>query len=338
VPQCESVHTLSVPEPGISSAIVGPVLDVLAAAGVDLQALGAALDTGDEVVRGSSADRWLDVAAERLGDEALGLTLARRIPIGGLGLIDYALCTSATLRDALDRVSRHYAVATQRVKLALVERGDQVALVFERQPGISHSRHWMEFSFAILTERARQTLGREVSPVFVSFRHDPPACADAHSAFFGTEVRFSAPEDCLAFDRTLLDGHLRTAAASLAELLDARMPTTPPPPPEEAGAPDVFLGRVREVIAELIAQGDASLEGAAKGLRTSTRTLQRELSRRRTSHKELLDSVRRERAQALLGEGTMTVAEVAARLGYSEASAFFRAFRRWTGTSPRSRR
>jgi AraC-like DNA-binding protein len=331
------VYTLSVAEPGISSAIVGPVLDVLAAAGLDMHAVGASVEAGDEVVRGSSADRWLDVAAERLGDEALGLTLARRIPIGGLGLIDYALCTSATLRDALERVSRHYGVATQRVTLALVERGEQAALVFERQPGISHSRHWMEFSFAILTERARQTLGRDVSPVLVSFRHDPPACVDAHSAFFGTEVRFSAPEDCLAFARNLLDGHLRTAAASLAALLDAKMPTTPPPP-EDAGAPDAFLEQVRDAIAELIAQGDASLQGAAARLHTSTRTLQRELSRRATSHKELLDSVRRERAQGLLGEGTMTVAEVAARLAYSEPSAFFRAFRRWTGTSPRALR
>ena len=328
---------MSVPEPGIASAIVGPVLEVLAAAGVDLHALGASLDAGDEVVRGSSADRWLDAAAERLGDEALGLTLARRIPIGGLGLIDYALISSATLRDALERVSRHYGVATQRVKLSIVERGEQVALVFERQPGISHSRHWMEFSFAILTERARQTLGREVSPVLVSFRHDPPTCVDAHSAFFGTEVHFSASEDCLAFARTLLDGHLRTAAASLAELLDEKMPTIPPPP-EDAAAPDEFLERVRDAIVDLIAQGDASLEGAAMRLHTSTRTLQRDLSRRRTSHKELLDSVRRERAQALLGEGTMTVAEVAARLAYSEPSAFFRAFRRWTGTSPRARR
>jgi len=323
-------------EPGVSSSIVAPVLGALAAAGIDLRALDARVESGDEVVEGSAADRWLDAAADLLGDHALGLTLARRIPIGGLGLIDYALCTSATLRDAFERVARHYGVATQRVKLALVERGEQVALVFERQPGISHSRHWMEFSFAILTERARQTLGRDVSPVLVSFRHDPPACLDAHSAFFGTEVRFSAPEDCLAFSRSLLDGHLRTAAASLAALLDAKMPTTPPP--ADAGGPDAFLERVREAVDELMAQGDASLEGAAKHLHTSTRTLQRELSRRGTSHKELLDSVRRERAQALLGEGTMTVAEVAARLAYSEPSAFFRAFRRWTGTSPRARR
>jgi AraC-like DNA-binding protein len=287
-------------------------------------------------VRGSSADRWLDVAAERLGDEALGLTLARRIPIGGLGLVDYALCTSATLRDALGRVSRHYGVATQRVKLLLVERGEQAVLVFERQPGISHSRHWLEFSFAILTERARQTLGHDVSPVLVSFRHDPPACVDAHSAFFGTEVRFSAPEDCLCFARGLLDEHLRTAAASLAELLDAKMPKTPST--EEVDAPDALVGRVRDAIEKLLVERDASLEAAAARLHTSTRTLQRELARRRTSHKDLLDSVRRERAQALLGEGTMTVAEVATRLAYSEPSAFFRAFRRWTGTSPRARR
>jgi AraC-like DNA-binding protein len=324
-------------EPGISAAIVAPVLGALEASGIDLRVLNANVHSGDEVVGGSAADRWLDAAAECLGDPALGLTLARSIPIGGLGLIDYALCTSATLRDALGRVSRNYGVATQRVKLELVERGEQAVLVFERQPGIAHSRHWMEFSFAILTERARQTLGHHVSPVLVSFRHDPPARVDAHTTFFGTEVRFSAPEDCLGFARDLLDQHLRTAAASLAELLDAKMPTIPPPP-EGAGAPDPFIGRVRDVVVELIAERDASLESAAARLHTSTRTLQRELSRRGTSHKDLLDSVRRERAQALLAEGTMTVAEVAARLAYSEPSAFFRAFRRWTGASPRARR
>lgn len=323
-------------EPGISASIVAPVLGALEAAGIDLRSMGAAVAAGDDVVGGSAADRWLEAAAQRLGDPALGLTLARRIPIGGLGLVDYALCTSATLRDALDRVSRHYGVATQRVKLTLVDRGDQGVLIFERRPGISHSRHWIEFSFAILTERARQTLGRDLSPVLVSFRHDAPARVDAHAAFFGTEVRFSASEDCLGFARTLLDEHLRTAAASLAELLDARMRTAQPG--RNDGDPDGFIVRVRDVIAALIVDGESSLEAAAERLHTSTRTLQRELSRRGTSHKELLDSVRRERAQALLAEGTMTIAEVAARLAYSEPSAFFRAFRRWTGTSPRARR
>lgn len=315
---------------------MAPVLGALESTGVDLRALGVTVEPGDEIVRGSAADRWLDLAAERLGDPALGLTLARRIPIGGLGLVDYALCTSATLRDALGRVSRHYAVATQRVKLALVERGTHAVLLFERAPGVSHSRHWIEFSFGILTERARQTLGRDVSPALVSFRHEAPARVAAHASFFGTDVRFSAPEDCLGFVRELLDEPLRTAAASLAELLDAQMPTAGSV--DAGGAPDPFVARVRDAIAALIVEREASLEVAAARLHTSTRTLQRELSRRGTSHKELLDAVRRERAQALLAEGGMTVAEVAASLAYSEPSAFFRAFRRWTGASPRARR
>lgn len=321
-------------EPGISASIVGPVLAALEAAGVDVHAFGATVEAEDEMVHGSSADRWLNVAAERLGDEALGLTLARRIPIGGLGLIDYALCTSATLRDALARVARHYGVATQRVKVTLVERGAHSVLLFERRPGVSHSRHWIEFSFGILTERARQTLGRDVSPALVTFRHDAPARVDAHATFFGAEVRFGASEDSLGFARELLDGHLRTAAASLSELLDARMQAARST--EEQGDP--FLARVREAIGVLLVERDASLEAAAARLHTSTRTLQRELSRRGTSHKQLLDAVRRERAQVLLAEGTVTIAEVAARLAYSEPSAFFRAFRRWTGTSPRARR
>jgi AraC-like DNA-binding protein len=70
----------------------------------------------------------------------------------------------------------------------------------------------------------------------------------------------------------------------------------------------------------------------------SPRTLQRRLASSGTSHRDLLDEIRRERARHLLSDRTLAIADVAGRLGFSETSAFFRAFRRWTGTSPQSYR
>jgi len=323
-------------DPAISGEIVAPVLQALEACGVDRAALGAFPPAAGDMVPGAAADRWLDAAADLLHDEALGLTLARRLPIGALGLIDYALCASTSLRAALARVARHYGAVTQRVYLSLHEAPPQAMLLFERRSGTAHSRHWIEFSFAIIAERMRQTLGRDVRFERVSFRHGPPASADAHDAFFGTRVAFSAPGDRLCFAHALLDGRLRTAAAALAELLDGQMAARRPP--EDAHASDALVCRVRQKLRSLLDDGDVRVETVATELATSTRTLQRELGRRGTSHKALLDEVRRDRALELLNEGRSTVAEIAGRLAYAEPSAFFRAFRRWTGTSPRTKK
>jgi AraC-like DNA-binding protein len=317
-------------ELGISSAIVAPVLRALEELGLDLASSfpAAVEEAGQPFVRGELADRTLDHAAEKLGDAALGITLARRIPIGALGLIDYALCTSASLRDALRTVARHYAVATQRVRLELEEHAGQAALSLARDPRVEHSRHWMEFSFAILAERMRATLGSPVTFDEVAFKHAPPASAERHDDFFGVQVRFGQPSDRLAFAARLLERPLQTASRCLAELLDERFRELEP------AAHDPFLARVQRAIVDLLDQGECSLGALAAQLRTSPRTLQRKLTALGTSHRDLLDDVRRERSQTLLRDSQLSVTEVAARLGFSETSAFFRAFRRWTGTSP----
>jgi AraC-like DNA-binding protein len=312
--------------------IVAPVLRALEEVGLDVDEWVPALVDGvrDPFVGGSDVDESLNRAADRLGDAALGITLARRIPIGALGLLDYGLCTSASLRDALGTVARHYGIATQRVRLTLVETDGRAVLSFERDPAIEHSRHWIEFSFAIFAERMRSTLGHPVVFDEVAFVHAAPEPPAGHEEFFGARVLFSQTGDRLGFPAELLDMPLRTASRSLAGLLADRFREIEP------AAEDPFLARARRVVVELLDQGDVGLAAAAVGLRVSARTLQRRLASLGTSHRGLLDEVRRERSLHLLGEKQLSVAEVAARLGFSETSAFFRAFRRWTGTSPQS--
>jgi AraC-like DNA-binding protein len=319
-------------EPGIALAVVSPVLDVLKELGFDARAEMADLPpSSDPLMAGTAADSLVELASQRLDDPALGVHLAGRIPIGGLGLLDYAFCTSATLRDALERIARHYGLATERVKLRLVDAPPRAALVFDRLPGTSHSRHWLEFSAAFLATRIRQTLTSAVIFEEVAFRHEAPPSTGVHDAFFGSGVLFAQPEDRLGFPHELLDSPLRTASTSLAELLDSKIRELEPKENR-----DTFVDRVRQVIVQLLDLKNVELDSAAERLHITRRTLQRELQRRGTSHKDVLDEIRQERALALLGEA-FTVNEVAERLAYSEPSAFFRAFRRWTGTSPRAR-
>ena len=312
---------------GIANAIVQPVARALAEMGY----VPPEIPVVRGIVVGDIADATFEDAATKLHDDALGLTVAQRIPIGGLGDLDYAMCTSTTLGEGLARLVRFYGLATQRVRVTFDETPALAELVFTRTPPLTHSRHWVEFATAIIAHRMRQTLGVAAPFEKVSFTHAAPASTKVHDAFFGVPVEFSAATDCLSFPTDLLPQPLRTMSAALAGVLDIKMkqlePTMVARPP--------FLAVARTAVIELLDSKETGLPATAAHLNTTPRTFQRQLRDHGTSHRELLDDVRRERALRLLEQGKI-ISEVSIALGFSEPSAFFRAFRRWTGASPRA--
>ncbi len=311
-------------EPGISAGIVAIVSRALNELGLH------APPVIGEVVESSVANALFDDAARALKSETVGIEVAQRVPIGGLGMIDYGLCASKTLGEGLRRTARYYGVATQRVKLTLLEEGPTATLHFERRPGLAFSRQWIEWSFAMFAERIRQTLGVPVAFRDVSFTHAAPASAAGHVKYFGGPVAFGAARDAMSFDATLLGLPLKTASESLADVLELKMQSLEP----EQGA-DELMRRARSAVLSLLDRQDTALDSLAARLGTSRRTLQRELGRRGTSHLQLVDEARRSRARELLESG-ISIANVSDRLAFSEPSAFFRAFRRWTGQTPKA--
>lgn len=321
---------MSATEPGISNDVVSAVVRVLRDLGFDPAAAAEPVGT---VVPGNRADDMIERAAAYLLDDALGISLAQRIPLGSLGPVDYGLTTASNVREALEVLCRYYGVATQRVRLELVEQPPKAWLVSHRTPR-DHSRHWGEFAFAVIAIRIRQSTGRpDLAFDPVSFQHAEPAHREVQDEFFKTRVAFAADEEVLGFPHELLDQPLLTASKPLAELLVRRMSELEPAIIQG----DALLDRVRRTLAAMLAEGATDLATLAQRLGESTRTLQRDLKERNTSHTELLDELRRARAAELLDEG-LRVADVAKQLGFSEPSAFFRAYRRWTGTSPKSGR
>jgi AraC-like DNA-binding protein len=316
---------------GISRDVAVPVLRALMELGVaptDVVPAGSAIFSQSHIDH-SLADAVLDFSAARISDDAIGLTIAERLPLGSLGVIDDVLSASSTLRQGLGRLSKYYWLASRRSRLRVVEEPRQSMIVFERLPTITYSRHSVELAFGVVTERIRQTLGVSLGFSEVAFMHAPPRDCTRHNDFFRAKVAFDAPLDRLVFATEFLDMPLATAAPSLAEFLEARIGALAPDT-------DPTIARARDAIAALLDQKEVGLDAAAKKLGKSRRTLQRELQERGTSHKDILDQVRRERALALLGSGEHGVAQVADALGFADPSAFYRAFRRWTGASPRT--
>ena len=96
--------------------------------------------------------------------------------------------------------------------------------------------------------------------------------------------------------------------------------------------------RLRSLIADLAQGGQPSIERAAAQLGLSIRTLQRQLEREGLTYSKLVESTRYEMARRLLGDPTLSVAEVSTKLGYRSPSNFSRAFARWDGASPKEYR
>lgn len=319
-------------DPGIALDVVAAVRAALADKGVDVERVMPASFEGP-VVPGTIADALFELGASALSDPAIAVTVAMAIPIGGIGVLDYTLCTSATVRDALRKVAEHYGVATQRAKLELAEEGPVARLVFHRMPGIAHSRHWVEFPLIAITARIRTTSGNAMTFRSVSFQHPPPSDQTAHDRYFGVPVTFGAPGDSMVFDAAVLDLPLKTASATMAALLEARIKELAP----ALATVDPLLDRVRRALSQMLDEKRTDVDELAKRLGTSKRSLQRSLGDLHTSHSEMLDRLRKERAFQLLDRG-LKVADVASELAFTAPSAFFRAYRRWTGTSPKAPR
>jgi AraC-like DNA-binding protein len=316
---------------GISVALLRPFAELLGRLDIDAAAFldGLGIDPGalpNTYIAGELVDARLSELARMRGDRAFALTLARAAVIRPLGLFGHMVWLSGTVRDAITRAVKFYAMVTSRATLALDESSPRATLRQHSVPGASYSKTLTEFAFASLALRARAATGGKFELAAVSFTHagDPSARA-RYRAAFGAPVEFEAKVDELAFDVDQLDLALETADEVTSAALETTISKLTTVRPHS-----VVVDRVRRAVAA----GAETYETVADKLGTSARTLRRQLEREGQSLRAIADELRRERADELLA-AALPIKEVAFALGFSEPSAFSRAYKRWTGKAPR---
>jgi AraC-like DNA-binding protein len=182
--------------------------------------------------------------------------------------------------------------------------------------------HWITWGRALL--------GPDVAAQEVRMRWSGPTDPEPISAFFGGRVAFGANEDALVFPTTLtnaklpdrtpeLEGVFEAYAAALIDVVAAERP---------------FEDRVRSALAEGLLKGATSEQETAARLGMTQRTMRRRLAAEGLTFRTLRRDLLRARAERLLAEDRLPIAEIAYLLGYSEPATFHRAFRGWTGLTP----
>jgi AraC-like DNA-binding protein len=269
-------------------------------------------------------------SAQSVRDEAFGLHLAELYRPGDFGLLDYLAHSSRRLGDALERLCRYNRLLQDVAEIVLEVRGDRTEVWQRELRSVWIPPAVTENALANLIVIGRHLTGHAVLPLRVEFRHPAPSYQSEHARVFGCAVRFEAARDAVVLRTADLDLPLTNADPTLCSILDrhAQHLLDELPPTASFGA------RVREMVAHALKDENPTAARLARKLRMSPRTLRRRLKDEGTTYEEVVDELRRALTERYLDHPDMSLSQIALLLGYSDTSAFRRAFRRWHGSSP----
>jgi AraC-like DNA-binding protein len=271
-------------------------------------------------------------ACELTQEPGLGFHLGLRMRISAYGYLGFAAMTAADLAGALELACRFAPTQTTAIALRLERDGESAALVIEERASLGTVREHVILALAVGLSRIGSSItGQELHGI-IEFAFPKPEYFSRFAPLVPARVRFSMPSHRLLFDARLLQ--LPLVLSDPAALLLARQQCEREL--AELLRNDTLSARVRSLMLRREG-GYRSLDDLAKESHTSVRTLERRLRAQGTSYSELLEQARRSAALELL-RTELAVEAIAARLGYSDAANFTRAFRRWTGQTPRAHR
>ncbi len=249
------------------------------------------------------------------------------------GAFGLAWKSASTLRGSLNRAERYSRVLTSVATYTVeVTEGGAYANLNregERIPGLRLSN---EATIASMFTIGQEVIEKPIKLLGVFFKHAAPRIISDHKKFFGCPVHFASDRDALLIAQESLAQPTRLGDPGLAKFFDTHLET------ELAKFKDdsTLDKRVKIQISHTLSEGLPTISDIAGNLAMSGRTLQRRLADQGHSFQTLVDDARRELAERLLASSNHSLSDIAFLTGFSEQSAFNRAFKRWSGQTPRS--
>ncbi|RJF98633.1 AraC family transcriptional regulator [Noviherbaspirillum saxi] len=265
----------------------------------------------------------------------LGLRLGERMRPRYLGAYGFAVLSCSNMRELFVQLARYTALASN-VGHIWVEENETAFIRYWRSfmdQGEPTPNLLDEMAMASWITTARQTTGNPaMSPRWVAFRHSAPADLAPYQNLFRCEIRFDADEVALCFDREFLDVKLPQGDARVHALMTAlcdRLLTQIGDPSEPK-----WLTDCRRVIINAFRNGEPDVGYVAKILGLPPSVLRQKLKQHALYFRTFVDELRHDLALTYLADHTLALLDIAYLLGFSEQSAFQRAFKRWTGKTP----
>ena len=291
--------------------------------------------TSDPLKRISETEvgRLFQAAVKATNDPYFGLAVGERMRPSNLHAIGFGLMSSSTLREFYGRICSYYRVVSQSADFDSYDT-DGASILVATNLASSVCYETRDAWVTMMVRFLRFLYQREINPVWIELsRTLPEPGPQPYLDYFKCPVSFGCAEDRIAMDSAVMDRKLPGANPDMAQHNDQIVMQYL----DQMDRKDV-VNRVRRLIIEELASGTLTKQGVADKMHMSARNLQLKLAARDTTFQDTLDSTRQNLATGYMEQSHLAITEIAYLLGFSDASNFTRAFRRWFGVSPREYR
>lgn len=293
--------------------------------------------TGVQHSRITDPDGWIpmasfvrlwELAIDATGDPALALRLRKKTGMRSIHFVVQLAMHCSTLAEALLHFNKYSSLLSETDNMELSDNGDLIDVTYTNAS--PYQVRWLpEHNFSFGIELGRSLVSGSYDPVCVSFQHADPGYKDVYEDVFRAPVLFQQPENMITLRKidllkpiTARDPYLKNVLMNYAELSM-----------KKKYKQQTLQEKIESFIVAGLPKGETTLDAAAAAMNMARSTLYRQLKTEGTSFQELLLKTRQELAKNHLRNG-MTNSQIAYLLGFSEPSAFHRAFKRWYNISP----
>ncbi|WP_168203117.1 AraC family transcriptional regulator [Marinobacter fonticola] len=269
--------------------------------------------------------------AEQVTDDAaVGLHVGEIVDPDRMGLLGHVFFNCDTLGEAATQYVRLHRLINESVSLHFETAGELAILSWHVDPRHQYCRQDMDRTLSAAVSRARHFIHPQLDLAWVRVSHPEPAYGDEYQRILGCPVNYNEPDMALAFSAHYLsrpiphrNPYIHSAMLRQVNSLLAKVQTR-----------RHFSRKVRRLISQQMASERIDADSLAHQLHMSRQTLYRRLKKEGMSFHELVEHVRKDKALRYVASDRYALGEIAFLLGFSELSAFSRAFKRWTGESP----
>ncbi|MCP3872392.1 MAG: AraC family transcriptional regulator [Desulfobacteraceae bacterium] len=292
---------------------------------------GALFNAHEKKLTVTQVTRVLKKAVLLTGDENLGLQIGLRsrfLP----NIVCYIMINCLTVGDALLKYCRYKRIFNDDTNVRLsVYNGNANLEMDSNSPELSSLRVFNDYLLTSMYVFLRFLTKGEFNPTWVHLNHDQPENLSEYNKAFSCPISFSQPTNSLIFTRESLNLAIKCPNQDLLNHFEEYAQKAL----NKISKQDSLPKTISRMLIKIIQNGNTpSVELIASRFNMSVRKLQGLLEKEKTSYKKLLHSVKKELAFAYLSDRQISSSEVSYLIGFSEPSAFYRAFKKWTGSTP----
>ncbi len=276
-----------------------------------------------------SVDRLWEQAVQVIKDPCFAIKMAGFWHPSQIGALGYAWLASTTLRRALKRSVRYIHVVTEDLNLDVTDTPAGLRITANLEDSVFTLPQHHDLILTILMHMCRFNFGEELVATEVKLAHPEPSCSIKIKDYFRTDVQFDAEQTSLTIARADADQILPSGNKQIALMHDEMLMKYL----VKIQQGDI-VQQVQSIILDNLPDGQVTDKLVASELNLSERSMQRRLKEHKTTFRFLLDGVREMVAKQYIQNPVNRMSDIAFLLGFSEQSAFSRAFKKWTGKSP----